>query len=1511
MGIRKSYTIKPNGSLNYLKAFSEFTLGDLSYSVNTRVNNAGKNSLVIREIIKGTRGTYDFSPAPLFPQRGRFRINFKESALGDPSYTVFVYTPNNTFIFTDNFGNTAGLSITNILLNFTTDFVSEMNGIGQTVNIIESMTDTATTGHVIFEITTVPYWNYRLVVTSTGYSDGLAYTPGYQTIDPSQAGDWIPVASTDLHGDLFSLWTTKKEIPYTIDIVSGTNDGAGGYLLTFATSHNYINSGLVILKGTPIDGQYIVQVISPTTLRVLGTTFTANFSLGNANFYPTCFSEFGVAKKDKQTGVWDYIRLVRTDQWNIRALKQPEIGGAEDNIFRKSFYWCDHYNPDRVFYYKGPYVQDGAIKSNNAQGEYDYTTIGQETKLIQNNQDASIRFLSQSSSGGNLLSGTNRYSGRFLSDDKTPTGNYLEPTGQINVYSAAGTPNTIGGDEGGAVTGKVNTLLVAFKPNLFRYFELISVYYTGGSQTAVLVKRVEISPGQSMLTVSHTGSEPASEDFDIGQLLTLNTIYDISKTLTLVDNFMVRSNMKTSSKQYDLSGFFKTFKHIIERKEIDSIGGTHPSSPFSPLAIGEYQVPLNMESLGGFMFFETYRILAKVRYKDGSISQLFWVDDIKIDFNTFNITATPTSPNFTNRRGANIWTANGYKIRVGRSTFVPYIDFYGYDLNYIIDGQPIQELIDEIIIERADVIREVLSSGVTVMGVGNFALPTPPAAQIPYNISFYHSVNPEVFADVAPFPFVPGNHFLESNIGFYPPLTTNPLYPFFPAKRDWGFYYSADGIFNDYHSVLPNDQIISFGSALTTAQEQVLPTGSLSFDNVNFAEYREFLCDIPTSVPNTVIIDDGGFVIEKETFGGVKVVNSVFVEASSGQNYYINQPCLALHFTSNLNDTGLANDYGMYQSYYYRGISVYDNAYDPDTSKYGNRLQSKGVVICEKIDTSLYFGFINPGTTNGAFGQDVFTQATFMKLRSPLKDYSSDFQNVVDAPEHQGYGGGIMFYSQNIVNSQMVFKDTEEDYNTWSYPNVTLFDWMYWWKGFQDNVPYDQSYNYINKPSTDVMYDSDVIISQLPATYFYSARKPLNSFIDPYRQFFPLNFVDESLNNGELTSHVVFNNQIYGLQLRSFRRRFMNSNAVLRTTQGQEAIIGDGSVLARVSEEISNIGCENKFSVLIGRSRGGNDVLYWWNLEINSIVRYGLDGTNPISLVQALEPFVRENTKWLRGKDYPAGGEGICAVWNETHKEAIWTAKGYAALNDRGEYNADTQYFYLDKVVFGAFQYASLGMIQGESPDEGSQWVMIYDIQGNYTSDYLRFFVNIFTLVFSELQNGFINNDRSYHPNIYFQFEDTYLSSGKVFNFTGMFEHEVGLRGSFYGVQYDGYDQWVFSEPMNMAKNFGHIMVRSEVAPYRMDFETNILNAVTGEVKKTYMIASDFTFRDGYYVAPIHNDSSITIDNVSGSNTSFGLDNGKLNGDFIKVKLTYQKGIYQNLKEIVCNFTVTPKYNNQ
>lgn len=1482
--------IKPSGVLDYNTSLTEYKEGNMLYSINTRIQNDGYNSVVARELVKGNR--YGFAPQAPQVQNRIFRANFDQTNFGGQygnSYTIKIFYATGVAMGTFVFNTIGSMTVSAILANFTGTFSGLL---GAAFTAVSSVDNGDGTGYVDFSITQIPYYNYTITIEAGGYlvsvdtmNDAIDPSVICDEDDPTKTGSWIPVATYDMEGDFFILWTMRKSVPKEVAIVSGVDNGSGEYLITLSEPITYPNMGSVSINGSLYtDGTFIAQVISPTQIRLVGSYYTNDVASGIVVLYPTSLSEFGVATMDENSNVWTYTRLLRTSQWNIRAEKQPEIGHAENNIFRKSFYWCDHYNPDRVFYYTGDYIEDGALKYVSEDGYYDQYSVGEQTRLFSRNYISDISFVSQENSG-NLLSGTYRYTGRFLTNEKTQVGGYLEPTNQIPVYSFSGIDYTkVGGDEEGSQTSKANTLRITFPKDIYKYFELIAIWYGGGAETAYLVSTIELNKGQEELVLTHKGSEPGSFVIDAGSILGSNTVYDISKTIRGINNRLTRSNLKKGGKNYDLSAWFKTFKHSIKIKYIDSIH-RHFSFGYN---LGEYQPPENVEKYGGFMLHECYRIMGKVVYKDGTESDLFWIDDILVDMNTYNI--DPAYPD--NRRTGNDYAATGFMLTnaSNRKICVPYIDFHGYDMNYIVDNVPIASIVSKIIIERTDVVREVIGSGFLAMGTGN---PKPPGTFDEYNIeNIYATVIPHFFSGIGINPFINGGYIGDSPYGYSPPY--RPDYFNMESAPSYGFFYDMEWLITDnFIEPFAGDKVISYGNPARQFPISVPhPNGSIIADS----SYTVWSGYIGTTTPYIGEVADAVVLRDTATLGVQNVLLYQIIRELDPDKLkkwlYKYKPCVAIHFTADVTNASANMDYGMYYSYYYRGISTYNANYNPDNSKYGQRNASNGVMQCEIINTEGLTAIVPPNTTEGCFGHHVFTQISFLKLRSKftIPDYYDPFTPPGDPPEKLGFSCGMSFYSQNVVNSQLIDKNRHDGYDTWNFPSVSLFQWLFFIKGYEDLPVYDIANNYINKPKTDVPYNKDIIITELPATIFYSDQKPKNSFSDPYRLWKPLNFADLDLTNGEIVHHEIVNKQLFCLQSRSFERREFNTGGRLQTADGSEVILGDGSVLPGLGAEISNIGCQHKFSVVKGRSQGGNDVLYWWNSELSTIVRFGADGTVPLSFVHGLEPFVRDNIRWVRGKDSPAIGKGIHGVWNDVNKEVIWTVSGMVKLTEKGYWNDTVVYNFGDAVSFEGIGYACAiengGWQPNQSPD---YWVVIYNDDGTYTEEFTAIFINSYTLVYSEIQKGG-SGFRSFKPNLYGKWKDRYLSYGN----SAMYEHETSLvpRGSFYGTQYDGLDVYGISARQGTVEDYGAIRFQTSLEPYKVSFETNN-NASS-------LSRGEFKYREKWYDAPVKFSPAVPP-------YSFG---SKLYGNYIKIGLTYNKAEKQENRGFILKSKIRTRFSN-
>src|ERR1019366_3698704 len=114
--------------------------------------------------------------------------------------------------------------------------------------------------------------------------------------------------------------------------------------------------------------------------------------------------------------------------------------------------------------------------------------------------------------------------------------------------------------------------------------------------------------------------------FDLGTLNDASPYYETAKSIEILNNRLVLSNLTVAGQQ-DFSAWAATFTHAI-------ISQTMPAVLYNTngtLVMAEYQDPLNVYFNVGYMHNEIYRFGVKVKFKNSSWSQTFWVDDIAVD----------------------------------------------------------------------------------------------------------------------------------------------------------------------------------------------------------------------------------------------------------------------------------------------------------------------------------------------------------------------------------------------------------------------------------------------------------------------------------------------------------------------------------------------------------------------------------------------------------------------------------------------------------------------------------------------------------------------------------------------------------------------------------------------------------------------------------------------------------------------------------------------------------------
>ncbi len=106
-----------------------------------------------------------------------------------------------------------------------------------------------------------------------------------------------------------------------------------------------------------------------------------------------------VVYKDDEGNVL-YKRLLRSIEFNFSTLKQIDVSVKRKQDSRFAAYYTDNYNEPRVFYYKGAFIDDGALTIVVPENIYEYGNISSELKWLLNNEDFRLEVIGQSEGGG-------------------------------------------------------------------------------------------------------------------------------------------------------------------------------------------------------------------------------------------------------------------------------------------------------------------------------------------------------------------------------------------------------------------------------------------------------------------------------------------------------------------------------------------------------------------------------------------------------------------------------------------------------------------------------------------------------------------------------------------------------------------------------------------------------------------------------------------------------------------------------------------------------------------------------------------------------------------------------------------------------------------------------------------------------------------------------------------------------------------------------------------------------
>lgn len=1397
-------------------------------------------------------------------------------------------------------------------------------------------------GQIRFELLSPAGYDYYIQSVGTDVFSTLIIQ---EAIPQNYAGVLYGIGSNDLNTNLFVFSTPQTNLPEEFDILSVFNSG-GQIAIQISSVLPFVSGDEVFVSGLPAtsgaNGYWIVQTIGVDSFVLLESTFSTPFTgQGNVVINSRGVGEIGVATYDINTDAWTYTRLLRSIELGFTTQRQIECRGEVKAIGRALYFHQVKYNPPRVFYYRGDFIQDGALRFVSPVNRYDYGNIADEIRNQANYLTGCLEFLRQDV-GGSLTGGNKQYFIRmvgergslFTTDAHAFTGLVATP-----FQLVTSDPASISGGSSAENSGKRNFLRAYnLRNDIYNFIELGVLEWFGDAVTASIVRREEISGPEIIL--EHNGGETLTP-IALAEVFATQPVIENIGSEVITDNRLVYLDIDYRQDD-DFRDWAQTITHRIFKEEISTTGS------FNNFIEGGFLTPENTVKFMGYTWNETHRFGLRLYLKDGGgVTQTYWIDDIKFDISPTNIT-------IPNRRTGNStapnYDLNGVSNGFGKEvTFVPCVEF-DLNLGFLIEGIPVRSLIEKIEFMRVDLnespsYREILFSGYAIQGVRGYASAlSPPGPQGRIGQRFDTETLPSgVIQDVRfPFPFSAGRGIFNNNIFSTPPgYNTAASNPQSNAPLQGTSEASDGGVSPNFGPMFispyllfvisPDISIGGRGAVDYVLGDKLINYGrpaALFGNGINGNLYRDFeligLGVSPTGstpVPPSEVVQDifssgliprnSSSVLQNSPASSTNPTVSMrtFTYSQDNPSPSLADPpnptfefesCQAIILTDGIKNVDPLNptvsaiynntNEGVYYVAYYRPRAYDPN--NPDVSKFGNREETT-------YTTTGNFVLIDSSTPSNisvrVFGGDTFVS------RMPLKIWNH-FDTVPGNPadfvnNNQAIGMTCQSYVNPLMRSVVSLDPAA------MFPVQPLRDYDTWLSNFLlDQMYYDTSYSYHKAIISPGFGDTEDFEFKFPTLVIWSDNTPDGAFFDGYRNFPPLNRKELPRDQGRIVHAEILFDELFILQERAWKRAYFNSTALIDTDTSDQIALGNVGVMNRKETQMSSYGTRNKWSVIRGRMSSGNDCLYWMNTEYGVIVRYG-SATGNITVASGIDQFFKENSNWIYENDTPAGGNGVSGVWNERFREARWFVRGYRKP-DIEVWVPRTNYFVGQTILGPASGFNTVTMkvciknnfssslnnpFTGVDRDEFWEDVSFSD----------RRYFNFYSIVYSEAKEA-ITTFLTPIPMIAMQWGADFLTQKYgAFARKPVFIENKGLPEVWYDsdgsvLSEDGYIEPVINWMPDVTKHFYALYVNSQFAPDRVEFFT--------PNQESYLLQSDFEARENMWVAPIKNDILTAINGTPDEDTS------QLYGRFIKVRLYFNAGKNQFIRDIRVRLKVNSRY---
>lgn len=679
------------------------------------------------------------------------------------------------------------------------------------------------------------------------------------------------------------------------------------------------------------------------------------------------------------------------------------------------------------------------------------------------------------------------------------------------------------------------------------------------------------------------------------------------------------------------------------------------------------------------------------------------------------------------------------------------------------------------------------------------------------------------------------------------------------ANAKYAGFYSPDLLFSDsqYNSSI-GDKLLTFGTPFPVSRLQGNSgTGIQNSTAIIYSsEQMALSADFYDIIASTYILSG-----QTQSIATKQYTKGTIVSQSTGA---LNPSSVVIEADRIIINNSSNFGVGRYSSLIFR----------PLADKYGSIISNNIVVYTQ---SSAVVG----ETSVDVYGGDVFCQQTWLKHLSPLDRQDPDITTG-------GFGYNII--SQNRVNTNLrVWNPDDTGELIFPLSTRNFVEWLE--STALDTIVQNSSYKIINQVQARVVYDPNnqddgIYLTRKP----YSDLKPNGSKIDYYRIFLPLNFQDNPQQQGPISRVLNVNNELFTVQERGYTREYFNSRGQLVSPDQGQILIGDGSVLSRVGNNLTMYGTNNSGGVVIGKSQSGKDVVMFISPDFGQVLRFGDDGLVSVSKRENMRTFFNKNLNWVREAFTPADGYGICGVWDDNNKQFIFTVKGWKRVAEWGNavvYNVGAEVIYQTGEHGIPQIWIATGTSKGQAPEDGGDWERVSFDNNEY--------YNVYTFTWSEIKAGF-TQFYSYLPNGYLTWNSTFLSSYPDLDSelsATVWQHGIGNPAQYYGVNYPaGFISLVCNWQRNLNKKFFALMLNSSVKPEYVWVTSLFRDEDQGEtIKESYLELPDWTTREGYQYSPVKSEIG-----PEGTNDE---DTGQMEGIWAQFDITFPKEKIVSLTDFI------------